>query len=203
MADDDFNENSDSSGESESETRNPENIDINIDETPIEEGVTEETEEGGEESGDFGGSDFVPSSRFSSRAVNSFLEQESIQPVTSLESDILNSSSHSAERRTIDQEQTQGRSEVQNAPQYSPSTAGYGRKSYYELPEDDTYPETIRPMQARSEISASLPFDDLPKARLLNPNDSIGWRNQDTGYPREDYKHKFEPETKKKRRDVW
>lgn len=173
----------------------PNNIEININETPsgkIEE-VSENTEEDLDESGrDFGSSDFVPSSRFNSNQVNPFLEQL-IEPVENLERNLQGGSGTSFAQRA--------NQEVQNAPQYSPSSRNYSNKGYYEEPTDDTYPETIRPMQAGLRTNISLPFDDLPKARLLNPNDTTGWRNQeDSGYPGEQ-KYKFSSETKK-RRDI-
>ena len=184
--------------EEQSEIQMPENLEINLDETPSDEGeeASENTEEDLDESerseGDFGSSDFVPSSRFNRNQTNPFLEQ-SIEPVENLERDLQGGSGARFAQRA-------NQEEIQNAPQYSSSRNT--NRSYYEQPSDDTYPEQIRPTQiGRSPIDVSLPFDDMPKARLLNPNDTMAWRNQeDAGYPGEQ-KYKIGSETKR-RRDV-
>jgi len=177
--------------EEQSGMQMPDNMDI--DETSSDEGEEVSENAGGdsdEGEGDFGSSDFVPFSRANSRTtVNPFLEQ-SIEPVENLERDL-----GGAPGRQIENNQEQ----VFNAPQYSSSRDA--SRSYYEQPTDDTYPEQIRPTQTRSPIDVSLPFDALPKTRLLNPDDATGWRNmEDTGYPG-DQKYKIGQETKK-RRDV-
>lgn len=132
--------------------------------------------ESSEESLDFGEfNEFVPSSRFNSgAAINPFLEQGSIEPVENLERDL------SAQRTNP--------AEVQNAPQYSPSTGTLANS--YEQPTDDAYPKIITPSPA-----------GLPSS--LSPNEMIGMRNQeDSSYP-EEQKYKFASETSKRRREDW
>ncbi len=187
------NENTEQSEEFDSEIQIPDNIDINLNETPFEEesSVSENTEENLDEGEmDFENSDFVPSSRFNSRAtINPFLEQ-SIEPVENLERDLQGVSGTRFA-------QTGNQPEVQNAPQYSPSSGDYTGKNY-EQPADDTYPKLIRP--APSGLSSSI-----------GSNETMGWRNQensnqaDSGYPREEQNYRFASgasESSKKRRDV-
>jgi hypothetical protein len=183
------NKNSEESKKSKPEIQILNNIDI--DETPSNEeaSVSEDKKENLDESGDFEGSDFVPFSRASSEKTNSFLEQ-SIEPVEDLERDL----GGIPNRQQIGNNQSQ----VLNAPQYASSRDT--TRSYYEAPTDDTYPEQIRVASARS-MNVSLPFDDLPKTKMLNLNDTMGWRNQeDASYPG-DQKYKFSSETKKRRDD--
>ena len=183
------NENTKQLEEFNPEIQIPDNIDINIDETPSEEGnsgeETSEKPEGvldEETEQDFSEFDnFVPSSRFNPRAaVNPFLEQ-SIEPIENLERDL----------RGIPNRQTEdNQTQVLNAPQYSSSD--YTGKNY-EQPTDDTYPKLIRPS------SGGLPSP-------IRPDEPMAWRNQeDSGYPREEQNYRFASGTSepvKKRRDV-
>lgn len=186
MEDDEFEQ----TEESQSETSISNNIDTDETLSNKEPSVSENTEENLDESEDFESLDFVPSSRSSSReTINPFLEQ-SIEPIENLERDL----GGVPNRQTED-----NKPQVINAPQYASSRDT--TRSYYEAPTDDTYPEQIRIARARSPTEVSLPFDDLPKTRLLNINDAMGWRNQeDTGNP-EEQKYKFGSETKKRKND--
>lgn len=197
MEDNDFNGSSKQT-ESNENTEEIKEIDfenINLDETPSKEGNSgeeiSENEEGNEETEqDFSEFDnFVPSSRFNSKAtITPFLEQ-SIEPVENLERDLQgNSGARFA--------QTGNQPEIQNAPQYSSSSGDYTDKNYYEKPTDNTYPQMIK--QGPSRLSSPI-----------NPNEAIGWRNQensnqeDSGYPREqNYRFASDTSETRKRRDV-
>jgi len=202
-------EDSDSSEEFEPRKRFPVDFDISTDETPSKEfpvsgdadNETENTDGGLGEEGGFESSDFVPSSRFNSRISNPFLEQESVQPIEDLETDL----------RDVRTNAQINQPEIQNAPQYSSSTGSYSGRGYYEEAEDGTYPRTFsttmntQPNFITSRNQPTGFSDDFSPGRMLNPRDISAWRddNKIQSWDRdEDKKYSTGLETKKRKNDL-